>query len=87
MITMLSGLLAFTMFGAGGPASMHGWIGFILCCIPFFSDMLISARHAIHRLTEDEPQRSGCTVEELTPANEENFLSMNERSEETKAQE
>jgi len=56
-----------------GPASFHGYFGFILCCLPFIIDMLISLRGA-YRAMSGETQ--GATVEEIkVNFNEENFLS------------
>ena len=78
MITALCMLLMSSMIGGfGGPDSVMGYFGFIMCCLPFVWDMLISMRHAYGNMTSDRPQTA--TVQELTPANEENFLSMNEQ--------
>lgn len=47
MITALCMLLMSSMIGGfGGPDSVMGYFGFIMCCLPFVWDMLISMRHA-----------------------------------------
>lgn len=76
MITIVSMLLVNGFIG--GPASILSWVAYFLCCLPFFADGLFSLYGAATRLISDAPQTEGsCTVEELSPAIEENFLGQN----------
>ena len=71
MITALCVVLINSIIS--GPSHVISWVFYLLCTLPFFTDMLLSMNHAFRTLTE-EPRTSTCTIEELTPANEENFL-------------
>jgi len=55
-----------------GPASFHGYFGFIMCLLPFILDMIISLCGAYKSMSGDG---EGATVEEIKNFNEENFLS------------
>ena len=55
---------------------MLGWLGYMLCCLPFFIDMFISLNTAWEKLTVGNSSSGNCTVEEISP-NEENFISQN----------
>lgn len=73
MITALCALLLSTFMGMGGPASFGGYFGYILCCLPYMWDWLISMRTAYKAVNQPA---SSATVEEI-PTNEEHFISMN----------
>ena len=72
MITVLSVILINSFIG--GPSNVISWVFYLLCTMPFFADMIFSVNNAFTTLTEEPSNRGSCTVEELTPANEENFL-------------
>jgi len=61
MITAICMLLMTTFFGMAGPASVGGYFGYILCCLPFVWDLLISMRTAYTSLSQPE-NRSSATV-------------------------
>jgi len=54
MITALCMLLLTSFITIGGPASVGGYFGYIMCCLPFVWDMLISMRHAYGIMTAAE---------------------------------
>ena len=52
---------------------MLGWLAYMLCCMPFFTDMFISLHGAYDKLMGRGSREGNCTVEEISP-NEENFI-------------
>ena len=71
MITVVSTILLNGFIG--GPTSMLGWLAYMLCCMPFFTDMFISLHGAYDKLMGRGSREGNCTVEEISP-NEENFI-------------
>jgi len=78
MITMVCLLLLSGVMGSS--TGVFSFLGLFFCCLPFFLDLLISLRATYVRVFDVPERPQACTVTELTPSNEENFLSADDCS-------
>jgi len=81
MILMIMVILISTLFSA--PVGFQSLIGLAICCLPFLVDFFLSVGYTYRRVTTgevDSVRQGGATVTELTEANEESFLAVDNQS-------